>query len=200
MQGMCGRCRSRPDCRRLCPPARAWAEQDQVPEAPGIKLIDPLAYDYVLGSKTQDPLRHVYRAFEMTYAESITDFELGSAEWLVVERCGLTGKQKTALYLHYWGRLPKTGIARIMGIKKQVLSAHISRAVKALGRAIRGRGPDLARVQAFLAEMESLIAQEAGSPGNPEVREQDEAPTSFSRRRRPGSGPWGSLDPDAKQP
>jgi RNA polymerase sigma factor (sigma-70 family) len=59
------------------------------------------------------------------------DFELGEAEWDVLEKYRLSPRQKECMYLFYWNnneRVTQQNVADALGISRRSVRTHLKRA------------------------------------------------------------------------
>ena len=76
-------------------------------------------------------LEALEREFPLTWAEMLST-GLGLDEWEVVERCGLTHKQKMCFWLYFFEKKSYRQIAEILGISYYAVYKNIQLAKKKL--------------------------------------------------------------------
>ena len=152
MKGMCRDCDQYERCTMLCPKARQYASQDEVPPSYRLEPIDPLHLDFIVNGSPMDPLSNRHRPVD-AHGLTCGPVELGLEEWRLVEQAGLTDYQKKCLYLYHWSCLGTSVIGRLMGVTRTTAEKHLHRArAKLKAYLVRGQG----NPRLFIQSMESL--------------------------------------------
>ena len=120
MRNMCLECPKRPVCRRLCPEAREYADQDQKDRLNGPNSTRLLLYG---------PEKFRRLVFTPLADLEVSNVELGPEEWSIIEKkARLSGRESEVLWLQYWMGLPRAQIAGALGVAVGAIDRYGNRA------------------------------------------------------------------------